>query len=198
MKYIIGLGNPGKEYELSRHNIGFLIVDYIAQKVKASFMREGKSLLAKKRAYALVKPQTYMNLSGLAVKQLQAEPAEDLIIVVDDIYLPLGEVRIREKGGDGGHNGLLSVMTEMNTEDFTRIRIGVGSPENSVLRDYVLSDFSEPELKGLEKTFEFTYQLINQYIHRGYKDMLNYYSKNKKSYSESISDFQNLKTEGGK
>ncbi len=191
MKYIIGLGNPGTEYENNRHNIGFLILDFIAKKVKAEFIRDRKSLVAKKRSYSLVKPQTYMNLSGQAVKQFDFTYNQDIIIIVDDIYLPLGEVRIREKGGDGGHNGLLSIIEELNTNDFSRIRIGVGSPDNIDIKNFVLSDFQEFELEGLKKTLEFVYQLINHFVHRDYREMLNYYSKNKKSYSESMADFQN-------
>lgn len=191
MKYIVGLGNPGQEYENNRHNIGFLLLDYIAGKLKCDFSKEKNYLIAKKRAYSLIKPLTYMNNSGLAVRQLISDQFKELMIVVDDIYLPFGEIRIREKGGDGGHNGLKSIIENMNSDEFIRIRIGVDSPKYGDLKRFVLEDFSENEIKILNHTFEFAYELIKQYIHRDYTSMLNYYSKNKRSYSECMADIQN-------
>ncbi|HOE90799.1 MAG TPA: aminoacyl-tRNA hydrolase [Candidatus Cloacimonadota bacterium] len=191
MKYIIGLGNPGFEYEKNRHNIGFLFLDFIAEKAKCAFVKEKNYHLAKTRTYALIKPQTYMNNSGIVVKSLINEQFNDIIIVVDDINLPFGSLRIREQGGDGGHNGLKSIIENINSDNFTRIRIGVGSPENKKLSDYVLEDFSQDEFSQLNDIFDFAYNLIKQFIHRDYQTMLNYYSKNKRSYSERFQDDQN-------
>ncbi|MDD2650623.1 MAG: aminoacyl-tRNA hydrolase [Candidatus Cloacimonetes bacterium] len=190
MKYIIGLGNPGYKYEHNRHNIGFLLIDYIAEKYQCDFVKEKNCHVAKMRTFTLIKPQTYMNNSGLVVKNLTNIPFTDFVIIVDDINLPFGDIRIREQGGDGGHNGLKSIIENINSDNFTRIRIGVGSPENKALSDYVLDDFTELEFLLLKHIFEFTYNLLKQYIHRDYKCMLNYYSKNKRSYSEYITDIQ--------
>jgi len=191
MKFIVGLGNPGNEYQFSRHNIGFMMVDYLADKSKVPFVKEKNYLIAKKRAYSYVKPLTYMNNSGLAVKQLLNNQFNDLIVIVDDIYLPFGDIRIREKGGDGGHNGLKSIIEQLNTDQFIRIRIGVDSPKFQDLKRFVLEDFSRNELSAMEKTCNFMNELIKQFIHRDYNSMLNYYSKNKRSYSDCMADFQN-------
>lgn len=188
MKYLVGLGNPGSEYNFNRHNVGFLLLDYIAGKSKCEFKKEKNYAIAKKRNYSLIKPLTYMNNSGSAIRQLLNESFNDLLVVVDDIYLPFGEIRIREKGGDGGHNGLKSIIENIGSDEFIRIRIGVDSPKYQDLRKFVLSDFDKNELLILEHTFEFSYELIKQFIHRDYQSMLNHYSKNKRSYSDRIND----------
>ncbi len=188
MKYLVGLGNPGSEYNFNRHNVGFLLLDYIAGKSKCEFQKEKNYAIAKKRTYSLIKPLTYMNNSGIAIRQLLNESFNDLLVIVDDIYLPFGEIRIREKGGDGGHNGLKSIIENIGSDEFIRIRIGVDSPKYQDLRKFVLSDFDKNELLFLEHTFEFSYELIKQFIHRDYQAMLNHYSKNKRSYSDRIND----------
>jgi len=184
MKIIVGLGNPGDEYRHSRHNIGFIMIDKFAQSRKMRFEKSGKSLLAKRNHIMIVKPQTYMNLSGRAIVDC-TEDIDEILIVCDDIYLPFGEIRIRNSGGDGGHNGLKSIIYELESEDFKRMRIGVGQPDHSgLLKEYVLEDFTEDELVKLEKTADFTVKLIDCFIENGFQSMLNFYSKNKKSYSE--------------
>ena len=184
MKIIVGLGNPGDEYRHSRHNIGFIMIDKFAQSRKMRFEKSGKSLLAKRNHIMIVKPQTYMNLSGRAIADC-TEDIDEILIVCDDIYLPFGEIRIRNSGGDGGHNGLKSIIYELESEDFKRMRIGVGQPDHSgLLKEYVLEDFTENELVKLEKTADFTVKLIDCFIENGFQSMLNFYSKNKKSYSE--------------
>jgi len=196
MKLIVGLGNPGEEYCKNRHNIGFMILNNFAMKRKISFKKEGNTLVARRNMYQLVKPQTYMNLSGKAVKSY-IEDIDDLLVISDDIYLPLGEIRIRQTSGDGGHKGLLSIIEELETINFSRIRIGVGQPEhNGQLKEYVLENFSEEELSTLEITTDFAIKLIDCFIVKGFQSMLNYYSKNKKSYSEKI--FSESMTKGGK
>lgn len=191
MKLIVGLGNPGNEYQNSRHNVGFQALDYMASKMKLDFSKEKNYLIGKKRSYSLIKPLTYMNNSGLAVKQLISGQFQELLVIVDDIYLPFGEIRIRERGGDGGHNGLKSIIDVNNTDEFIRIRIGVDSPKYKDLKEFVLEDFSAKEMQCLELTYKFIYELIKQFIHRDYNTMLNYYSKNKRSYSEGMAVFQN-------
>ena len=186
MKIIVGLGNPGEEYRHNKHNIGYMMLEKYASKRKMVFKKDGNALIAKRNLFLLVKPITYMNLSGKAICRFR-EDISDMLVICDDIYLPFGEIRIRQSGGDGGHNGLLSIIEELDTTDFNRIRIGVGQPEHaSMLRDYVLDDFNQKEIDILEKTGDFTIKLIDCFIAKGFQAMLNCYSKNKKSYSEEI------------
>ena len=195
MKLIVGLGNPGDEYRASRHNIGFMILDRFAQARKMGFSKDGNSLYAKRNSFILIKPLTYMNLSGRAISRFFSESA-DTLVICDDIYLPFGEIRLRQAGGDGGHNGLSSIIYELNTDAFNRMRIGVGQPETAdSLKHYVLENFSEPEFEILDKTADFAAKLIDCFIANGFQSMINNFSKNKKSYSESI--FSESKTKGG-
>ena len=151
MKVVVGLGNPGKAYERTRHNVGFEVVDEMAGRLGVSFRRGWltKLLQAKVRLAGeevlLVKPQTFMNLSGSAVASLvrrrQMEPG-DLIVVLDDVELPLGQIRIRKKGGAGGHKGLQSVIQSIGTEEFVRVRLGIGPrPAGEELVEHVLTRF---------------------------------------------------------
>ena len=195
MKVIAGLGNPGDEYKSNRHNIGFMMIDKYAISRKLSFIKESDSLCAKRNPFMLLKPLTYMNLSGEAVSKFVKEPAE-LLVVCDDIYLPFGEVRLRKAGGDGGHNGLNSIIYELNSDAFNRMRIGVGQPEKfGSLKSYVLEDFRPEEIEILNITADFVIKLIDCFIANGFQAMINNFSKNKKSYSESI--FSESKSKGG-
>ncbi|NLI98131.1 aminoacyl-tRNA hydrolase [bacterium] len=151
---IFGLGNPGEEYLLSRHNIGFMTVDAVAIGMRSRFKIEGEALVSKGSYkgcnFSLVKPLSYMNLSGRVVRDYLKRNNDGYLVVVDDVDLPFGTLRIRKQGGDGGHNGLASVIEYMGTEDFARMRVGVGPrPEGCDLSDYVLSSFSRDELKQL-------------------------------------------------
>lgn len=186
MKIIAGLGNPGDEYCQNRHNIGFIIVDKFAANRKLTFQKDGNSLVAKRSSFKVIKPLTYMNLSGKAIKRF-SEDVSDILVVCDDIYLPMGEIRLRKAGGDGGHNGLKSIIEELNTPDFNRMRIGVGQPESiHLLKKFVLEDFDQQELLVLKNTTDFAILLIDCFIAKGFQAMLNFYSKNKKSYSETM------------
>ena len=160
MKYlIVGLGNPGKEYENTRHNIGFKVVEAMAKEAGESFSigrhAEVAVIKHKGRTLILIKPTTYMNLSGKAVQYyLQSEkiPLENLFVVVDDLALPFGKLRMRPKGSDGGHNGLKDIQAILNTEKYTRLRFGVGSEFNKGNQvNYVLGDWSTEEKAELEE-----------------------------------------------
>jgi PTH1 family peptidyl-tRNA hydrolase len=163
MKFLItGLGNIGAEYELTRHNAGFLVVDQLADKFDVQFVTDRyarKALIRHKgRQIHLIKPSTYMNLSGNAVNYwLQALkiPLEHLLVVTDDIALPLGKLRMRAKGSDAGHNGLKHIVEVLGTNQFPRLRVGIG---NDFLRgqqiDYVLGKWKEEELKVMEPVWE--------------------------------------------
>lgn len=161
---IVGLGNPGKKYELTRHNAGFLFADLLADKqgVKISKI-QFKSVtadieLAGKKCL-LIKPQTFMNNSGEAVKQAAAFykiPPEKIIVVFDDISLPCGKLRIRRKGSDGGHNGIKSIIYLLNSDKFPRIKLGIGEKPHPdyELADWVLSAFKKDELSALREAAE--------------------------------------------
>jgi PTH1 family peptidyl-tRNA hydrolase len=154
VKVVCGLGNPGPEYESTRHNVGWWLVDRLLQQWQfGRYHRDGPALVADGRLGAhevrLLKPLTYMNRSGTALLPLLRDPefnwTTDLLVVVDDTALPVGRLRFRPKGSAGGHNGLKSVEAALRTREYARLRIGVGEkPIGSDLADYVLSDF-EPE-----------------------------------------------------
>ncbi len=153
MKIIVGLGNPGRQYEETRHNVGWMVLDRIADRAGWSGRAKARDAAAVVRGrhgdldLVLVKPTTYMNLSGLAVRKILAReraPLEDLLVVVDDFALPLGRLRLREEGSAGGHNGLRSIIGEMGTQRFARLRVGIGEPSRQAV-DHVLSRFTPDE-----------------------------------------------------
>ncbi len=155
MKLIVGLGNPGKEYQHTRHNLGFILLDKVAKALKIDFNKtKFKSLLAEGRyqneRIVLQKPQTFMNLSGEAVVQAKTFykiDLPDLIIVHDDLDMEVGQVRYREKGSSGGHNGLKSIIEHLGTQEFSRIKIGIGKPKTAQeTHDYVLGKIGKTEV----------------------------------------------------
>ena len=157
---MVGLGNPGPSYHATRHNAGFLAIDELAARTRATGSVTGDAWLAEAALAGeqalLVKPLGYMNRSGEPVARLLAErggSAQDLVVVVDDVALPLGRLRVRPEGSDGGHNGLVSLATALGTEAFARVRIGIGQdpPPPVELRDFVLSDFLPEELPRLRE-----------------------------------------------
>ncbi len=162
MKLIVGLGNPGPRYAGNRHNVGFRCVDYLSRKHGIPVNKRRLRLKSLNAIYGagdiagtpaiLAKPRTYMNLSGTAVAQLVRRfglTPGDLIVVYDDMDLPTGKLRIRPGGGAGGHNGVASVIACLGSEDFTRIRIGIGRPEGDEVA-YVLGDFGEAERQAID------------------------------------------------
>jgi PTH1 family peptidyl-tRNA hydrolase len=163
MKYLItGLGNPGNEYENTRHNIGFSVLDHLANQENLIFesARHGftTTFKFKGRSLILLKPNTYMNLSGKAIQYwLQAEkiPIENLLVITDDLALPFGTIRIRAKGSDGGHNGLKSIQETLNRTDYARLRFGIGSEFNKGHQvNYVLSQWSSDENSALPERLQ--------------------------------------------
>jgi len=169
MKYlIVGLGNIGQEYKYTRHNIGFLVVDALAEKKEILFEPNKQGDTAKfkhrGRSFILLKPSTYMNLSGKAVRywmQKEKIPIERVIVVVDDLNLPFGKIRLRNKGSDGGHNGLKSINQVIGQNSYPRIRIGVGNDFHKGKQvDYVLGKWSDEENDALPKIIERTVNAI--------------------------------------
>jgi len=195
MRLVVGLGNPGSKYRNNRHNTGFLLLDRFAEKHKLSFKKKIKYDFLRSSQIIFIKPSTYMNRSGSAVTSiLTRNRIEDILVIVDDINLPLGEIRLRHQGGYGGHNGLKSIGSALGTDNFKRMRIGVNDPSGKDLSDYVLSDFSKKESSILEIVFEFAESLLEEYIEYDFDRMVGKYSKLKKSYSEKIQDSQDQDT----
>lgn len=180
MFIIAGLGNPKREYDNTRHNIGFVLIDALAGKYHISVLNSqckaliGKGIIEGQKVI-LAKPLTYMNLSGESIRPLadyyKIDPAAELIVVSDDVSLPPGQIRIRKKGSAGGHNGLKSVIGQLGSEEFYRIRIGVGEkPGGYDLADYVLGHFSKEEQilmkEGIEKAVSAAGLMLNGEIDR--------------------------------
>ncbi len=159
MKLIVGLGNIGSEYNNTRHNIGFMCIDAFASKYMATF-KENKSFkgsIAEIRIgnekVLLLKPSTYMNLSGdslILVAKFYKIPTEDIIVINDDLDLPVGKIRFRAKGSAGGHNGLKSIIAQLGTEEFKRIKVGIDRSKTISVVDYVLGKFSKEDLEEIE------------------------------------------------
>ncbi len=161
MFVIAGLGNPGKDYKNTRHNIGFDVIDVIAEKHNISVIeKKHKAIIGKGvidgYKVILAKPQTYMNLSGESVREIvdyyKADPTAELVVISDDISLDVGNIRIRKKGSAGGHNGLKSIIQHLGTDQFMRVKMGVGEkPKGYDLADYVLGHFTGDERKVMDE-----------------------------------------------
>ena len=162
MKLIVGLGNPGAEYEKTRHNVGWQVVEAFARKFRIDVTRHEKNALTGTGRVAggsvmVAKPLTYMNLSGDAVRLLMnayLESTQEMIVVYDDIDLPLGRLRIRPNGSAGTHNGMRSIISTLQTEQFPRLRIGIGASDQGRLRDYVLDEFTSEEQPIVDRAIE--------------------------------------------
>ena len=175
MKLIVGLGNPGSQYALTRHNIGFMIIDNLASKYGISLSDKKKCLLGEgfidNERVVLVKPQTFMNLSGEAVKPVFSSrnvDLEDLIIIHDDIDLEFARIKIKVGGGHGGHNGIRSIASHLGSRDFARVRVGIGrSVHGEDVSNYVLSPFSKDEKVELDTLMERTTKAVEAVVNEG-------------------------------
>jgi len=186
MKYLIaGLGNIGREYEYTRHNIGFRVLDALAEASNTVFgvdrYGEIAELKIKGRTLILLKPSTYMNLSGNAVRYwLQKEnvPIENLLVIVDDIALPFGSLRLKTKGSDAGHNGLGSIQSVLNTQNYARLRFGIGNDFPKGMQvNYVLGRFEPEEEKALPERLEVCCDIIKSFSLAGVQNTMNQYNK---------------------
>ncbi len=182
MYLIVGLGNPGIEYAATRHNMGFDMLTYISDRYNIPLRaKEGKALVGKGivegEKVMLAQPQTFMNLSGESVRALMDYyklDIDDLIVIYDDIDLPLGQVRIRKKGSAGGHNGIKSIIQHMGTDQFKRIRIGVGSkPTGGDLVKHVLGRFSREEEQHIRDVFALASEGLVSMLTNGVSDAMN-------------------------
>jgi len=191
MKVIVGLGNPGKEYEHTRHNVGWWLLDHLADRWGWSgWKKDGQAKVLQgqlpgvKEAVRLVKPQTYMNLSGGALVQYARRPfwaaANDLLVLVDEVAIPAGEWRIGPKGGAGGHNGLKSIQGSLGTQDYARLRIGVGDPNRppgGPLTDFVLGAVGKRDGEAIRALFDVQADAVEAWVKSGMKGALDVKSR---------------------
>lgn len=187
MKLVVGLGNPGIEYQFTPHNLGFLTIDRIAERCKVEVVRRRCQALTAKVKLAgeevlLAKPETYMNLSGLSVsklvRDLDFDPASDLIVVYDELDLPMGSIRVRPKGGTAGHNGLESIIGALATEDFARVRLGI-APDHPV-RDgakYLLSQFKKAQLESIDEVLDRAADAVETILQDGVAAAMNRFNR---------------------
>ena len=182
MKYlIVGLGNPGVKYENTRHNIGFRVLDKLVSLSNTSFFNDRYAdiceIIFKGRTLILVKPSTFMNLSGKAVNywmQKEKVSAQNILVISDDISLPFSTIRLRSKGSDGGHNGLKDIIEVLESNTFPRIKFGIGSDFNKGHQsDYVLGNWSEKEINLLEEKIDFLIQMIFSFCTNGINRTMN-------------------------
>jgi PTH1 family peptidyl-tRNA hydrolase len=183
-RLIVGLGNPGRRYAGNRHNVGFQCLDRLAEDWGLSFSnRKHKALLAQGEIAGLkttlAKPQTFMNLSGEAVERLARFyelPPEGLLVIYDDLDLPLGKIRLRPEGGSGGHRGMNSIIEHLGTGGFPRLRVGIGRPAHGDPEDYVLSDFAPDERITIEETYERAISAVELWLAEGIVAAMNRYN----------------------
>ncbi len=186
---MVGLGNPGSKYKFTRHNIGFRVVDSLAQDIEIEFkkVKSYYSLISRgminNHKVMLVKPQTFMNLSGRAVSKVVSYykiPLQDLLIIYDDLNLELGQIRIRKKGSTGGHKGMESIMQYLHSEEIPRLRIGIGNPSINFNFDcvsYVLSNFNVDEEDKIKEAIKLSAEAIKTIIEDGFEKTMRKYNR---------------------
>lgn len=186
MKLLVGLGNPGAEYSRNRHNVGFLCLNRFAKSHGLAFsQRQSRARLARGKVNGidviLAKPTTYMNRSGLAVAALMQQwdiSLSDLLVIYDDMDLPLGKIRLRPKGSAGGHHGIESIIAALGSQEFPRLRVGIGRPEGEQGGiDYVLGDFLPSEREKIEEVVGVASQAIDSILVDGMEKAMNKYNK---------------------
>ncbi|NME82344.1 aminoacyl-tRNA hydrolase [Clostridium sp. SM-530-WT-3G] len=180
MHLIVGLGNPGAQYENTRHNIGFKVIDNIAKEYNIEINRQkfkgvyGEGFINGEKVI-LLKPSTYMNLSGESIREVvdfYKLTNEDVIVIYDDISLDVGRLRIREKGSAGGHNGIKSIIAHLGTDVFPRIKVGVGQPDVDLV-NYVLGKFSDKEMEVLSESIDASTKAVGEMIKDDVKTAMN-------------------------
>ena len=184
MKLIVGLGNPGKEYENTRHNIGFMVIDnYLKnEKFKTKFNGMYLKKVINNEEVIFLKPLSYMNLSGEVVKKYVDYfkiNLNDLLIISDDLDMPCFKIKLKCKGSSGGHNGLKNIIQNINTEEFKRLKIGISNNLNIDTKSYVLSKFNQEELEKLHKKFEITNNIINDFINLDFEKVMSKYNESR-------------------
>ena len=185
MRLIVGLGNPGKEYENTRHNIGFMIIDYILKDLNITNEKEkmgGKYFETNINGEKVIflKPQEYINLSGNVIIKFMnffKIDIKDLFIIHDDLDLEVGKFNLREKGGSGGHNGLKNIESHLKTKEYNRMKIGISNNKNMDTKDYVLGRINKEEKENLNKIIEMSPNIIKDYLNMSFTNLMNKYNK---------------------
>jgi PTH1 family peptidyl-tRNA hydrolase len=184
MKVVVGLGNPGGRYAGTRHNIGYMVIDYLAESPRAGrFQSRFQGLIAELieegEKILLVKPETFMNLSGRCVREVldfYQVPVADLLVVCDDINLPLGKLRVRARGSDGGQKGLRDIRNHLGTDEYARLRVGIDTPGEADAADYVLSRFRPSEKPVIEEAVRIAGEAVIYWVRHGVEACMNRYN----------------------
>ncbi|MFB4165052.1 aminoacyl-tRNA hydrolase [Alteribacillus sp. JSM 102045] len=185
MKVVAGLGNPGQKYKDTRHNVGFEALDVLATKMGLSWKEGNKSLVAETRVEGekvfLLKPMTYMNLSGEALRPLMSfynVEIENLMVIYDDLDLEPGSLRLRLKGGHGGHNGIKSIINQLGAKEFKRVRIGIGRPlEGDSVTSHVLGTFPPQDKKAVDETIQLSAEAAEAWFSKPFNEVMNQYNR---------------------
>lgn len=182
MKLVVGLGNPGKKYERTRHNVGFEVIDKCQERLKIELNQSkfkgafGFTRVGSEKVF-LLKPLTYMNLSGEAIAPLMNYfkiDKEDLLVVYDDLDLPPGKIRLRQKGSHGGHNGIRSIIQQLGTDQFNRIRIGIGRPDPGIaVPDYVLGSFAPNDRLNIDESVDRASKAVEAWVEKDFLKVMN-------------------------
>ena len=186
MKLIVGLGNPGKEYENTRHNIGFMVIDRIKDKLNINTSKKGFHGLYSKFKYKgedviLLQPHTYMNKSGISVREIAdyfQVKLEDIVVIFDDLDLEVGYYRLKIKGGSGGHNGLKNIEENLNSKEYKRLKIGISNNKNIDTKNYVLGKFTDIEMKKISDVIDIALNVFDDYLHLTFENLMNKYNHN--------------------
>lgn len=189
MKLIVGLGNPGKEYDWSRHNMGYVVIDKFADMIGENISRndfKGQYVVVKDNrfpeSFILLKPLTFMNLSGESVKPLADYfhiPQEDIVVIYDEMALPVGTIRLREGGSGGGHKGIGNIIANFGSDKIARIRIGIGEPPHANAVDFVLGKPKDEERAALEESTDLAAQAVRDILLKGFVYAMNHYNAGK-------------------
>ena len=172
MKMIVGLGNPGDEYKNTRHNIGFMVIDSYAKKYNINDFKEKfnglySKVITNDDSFVLLKPLSYMNLSGTVIKKFASfykiKP-NDIFVIQDDLDLPVGKIKIKYKGSSGGHNGIRNIIENLKTEEFPRFKIGISKSDNISYRDYVVGKISSDDMKKIKSILTFSPDVIDDFL----------------------------------
>jgi PTH1 family peptidyl-tRNA hydrolase len=184
MKVVVGLGNPGQKYAGTRHNIGYMVIDYLAESPRAGrfgsrFQGQIAELIEEGEKILLIKPETFMNLSGRCVREVlnfYQVPVADLLVVCDDINLPLGKLRVRARGSDGGQKGLRDIQNHLGNAEYARLRIGIDAPGEADAADYVLSRFRPTEKPVMEEAIAKAAEAVIYWVRHGTEACMNKYN----------------------
>lgn len=186
MKCIVGLGNPGRKYHETRHNVGFMVIDKLLERHQWSLNKSKFKGLFTMETYQgekviILQPQTYMNLSGESLKPLMEFynlSPEDVTVVYDDLDLPLGKIKLRQTGGHGGHNGIRSIIDQLGTKQFNRLRFGIGRPQGPIpVIDYVLGKFQGEDAQLLDQSLTRATDAMESWITQPFPEIMNEYNK---------------------